>query len=149
MHNAMYVPGIKKNLIHLSSITDNDMKVEFDKYKCHFKDVQYHYRVIATRSRIGGLYKLDAIKGIHQTLASSTISNVELLPQRYVHLNYNDLMLLQKKSTVEGLPVIKYDHIECATCALGKKHKNEFPNHEGKRQTELLELIHTNVCGPM
>ena len=61
----MYVPGIKKNLICVSAITDNDMKVEFDKYKCHVKDVQDHYKVIATGSRLGGLYKLDAIKGNH------------------------------------------------------------------------------------
>ena len=50
---------------------------------------------------------------------------------------------------VEGLPIIKDDHIECVACALRKQHRNEFPNHEEKRQTELLELIHTNVCGPM
>ena len=50
---------------------------------------------------------------------------------------------------VEGLPVIKNDHIECAACALGKQHRNEFPNHEEKRKTQLVELIHTDVCGPM
>ena len=66
----MYVLGIKKNLIYVSVVTDNDMKVEFDKYKCHVKDVQDHYRVIATGSRFGGLYKLDAINGNHQELAS-------------------------------------------------------------------------------
>ena len=55
----------------------------------------------------------------------------------------------KKKSMVEGLPVIKNDHIECVACALGKQHRNEFPNHEEKRQTKLLELIHTDVCGPM
>ena len=60
----MHVLGIKKNLIYVSSITDND-KIEFDKYKCHVKDAQYHYRVIATWSILGGLYKMDAIKGNH------------------------------------------------------------------------------------
>ena len=50
---------------------------------------------------------------------------------------------------VEGFPVIKNDHIECVACALGKQHRNEFSNHEEKRQTKLLELIHTDVCGPM
>ena len=41
------------------------MKVEFYKYKCHVKDIQDHYKVIAIGSRLGGLYKLDAIKGNH------------------------------------------------------------------------------------
>ena len=145
----MYVPGIKQNLTCVSAIIDNDIKVEFNKYKFHVKDVQDNYRVIATGSRLGGLYKLDAIKGNHEALAASTISDVELWHQRYGHLNQNDLMLLQKKSMVEGLPVIKNDHIECDACALGKRHQNEFLNYEEKRQTELLELIHTDVCGPM
>ena len=42
------------------------MKVEFDKYKCHVKYVQDHYKVIAKGSRLGGLYKMDAIKENHQ-----------------------------------------------------------------------------------
>ena len=109
------------------------MKIEFDKYKCHIKDVQDHYTVMATGTRLGGLYKLDAIKGNHQALTSLAISNVELWHQRYGHLNHNDLMLIQKKSMVEGLPIIKDDHIECVACALEKQHKNEFPNHEEKR----------------
>ena len=88
------------------------------------------------------MYKLDAIKGNHQALAASAISDVELWHQRYGHLNQNDLMLLQERSMVEGLPIIKNDHIECVACALEKKHRNEFPNHEEKRQTGLLELIH-------
>ena len=50
---------------------------------------------------------------------------------------------------VEGFPVIKNDHIECVACALEKQHRNEFPNHEEKRQIELLKLIHTDVCEPM
>ena len=33
IHNVMYVPGIKNNLIYVSFIIENDMKEEFDKYK--------------------------------------------------------------------------------------------------------------------
>ena len=50
---------------------------------------------------------------------------------------------------VEGLPIIKDDNVESDACALRKQHRKEFPNHEEKRQDELLELIDTNVCGPM
>ena len=102
------------------------------------KDVQDHYRVIETGSRLSGLYKLDVIKGNHEALAASSISDVELWHQRYGHLNHNDLMLLQKNSMVEGLPVIKNDHIECATCALEKQHRNEFLTM--KRRDRLSSL---------
>ena len=47
---------------------------------------------------------------------------------------------------VEGIPIIKNEHLECSACALGKQHRNEFPVHQEKRQTSLLELIHTDLC---
>ena len=50
---------------------------------------------------------------------------------------------------VEDLLVMKNDHIECEACAVGKQHREKFPIHKEKRQTKILELIHTNVCGPM
>jgi hypothetical protein len=97
IHNVMYVPGIKKNLIYVSTITDNDLKVEFGKSRCVVKDIQDHYKVVATGTRIGGLYKLDVTLNNHQALTSTTMSTEELWHQRYGHLNYNDLMLLQRK----------------------------------------------------
>ena len=53
IHNVMYVHGIKKNLIYVSTITENDLKVEFGKYKCHIKDIRNHYKIFATSSRCG------------------------------------------------------------------------------------------------
>jgi hypothetical protein len=48
IHNVMYVPGIKKNLISVSTITDQDLKVEFLKSHCVVKDMQDHYKIVAT-----------------------------------------------------------------------------------------------------
>ena len=50
---------------------------------------------------------------------------------------------------VEGLPVLKNEHIECEACALGKQHRDEFPVHKEKQERETIELIHTDVYGPM
>ena len=99
--------------------------------------------------RVGGLYKLNVMKNGNQTLASTDMSTIELWHQRYGHLNHNDLMLLQKKLMVEGLPIIKGEHFECGDCALGKQHREEFPMHENRRKREILELVHIDVCGPM
>ena len=139
----------KMNLISVSTIIDQDLKVEFVKSQCVVKYIQDKYKVIATGTRVGGLYKLDVTRKSHQALASTTISTIDLWHQRYGHLNHKDLMLLQKNTVVEGLPVFKNDHVECEACVLGKQHREEFPIHKGKRQREILELIHTNVCGPI
>ena len=91
----MYVPGIKKKLIYVSTITENDLKVEFGKYQCHVKDIQNHFKIVATGSRCGGLYKLDVSKDSHQALASTIITIEEIWHERYGHINHHDLVLLQ------------------------------------------------------
>ena len=65
IHNVMYVPDIKKNLIYVSTITDQDLKVEFVKSQCVVKDIQDKYKVIATGTKVGGLYKLDVTRKSH------------------------------------------------------------------------------------
>ena len=62
IHNVKYVCGIKKNLISVSTITENDLKVEFGKYQCHIKYIQNHFNIVSTGSICGGLYKMDVSK---------------------------------------------------------------------------------------
>jgi hypothetical protein len=50
---------------------------------------------------------------------------------------------------VEGIPVLKNEYSTCEGCALGKMHREEFPTHIDKRKRDILELVHTDVCGPM
>jgi hypothetical protein len=73
IHNVVYVLGIKKNLIFVSTITDQDLKVEFFKTHCIVKDLQDHYIIVSSGVRVGGLYKLDVTSKNHQVLTSATM----------------------------------------------------------------------------
>jgi hypothetical protein len=46
--NFFYVPGIKKNLISMSNITDQNLKVEFFKNYCIVKDLLDQFKIVAT-----------------------------------------------------------------------------------------------------
>ena len=72
--NVVYVPRIKKNLISVSTITDQNLKVEFFKNYCIVKDLLDHFRTVAMGVRAGGLYKLDVTSKAHHTLTSATMS---------------------------------------------------------------------------
>jgi hypothetical protein len=73
IHNVLYVPGIKKKLISVSTITDQNLKVEFFKTYCIVKDFLDHYRIVATGVRVGGLYKIDVTNKNHQALIFATM----------------------------------------------------------------------------
>jgi hypothetical protein len=63
------------------------------------------------------------------------------------HINYKALPYICKAGT--GLPELKVDHEGvCNGCAQGKNIKNPFLKRDNKAKG-LLELIHSDVCGPM
>jgi hypothetical protein len=113
------------------------------------KDLKDHYKIVALRVTVGGLYKLDVTSKNHQALTSATMPTETLWHQRYGHINYHDLLLLQKKSVVEGLHMLKNEYDACEGCALGNMHGDEFPSNPDRRKRDLLELVHTDVCGSM
>ena len=93
----------------------------------------------------GGLYKL---KGhLETTFVHESTNPSELWHRRLSHVNYKALPHVNKEVT--GLPdmKIKYEGI-CKGCAKGNNIKNPFPKSETKTKG-TLELIHSNVCGPM
>jgi hypothetical protein len=71
----------------------------------------------------------------------------ELWHRRLAHINYKALPYICK--VVTGLPELKVDHEGvCNGCAQGKNIKNPFPKRDNKAEG-VLELIHSDVCGPM
>lgn len=69
--------------------------------------------------------------------------------KRLGHLNYNSLKLLYQKKMVYGLSIIEEKFGVCEGCMLGKHHRQPFPKEGVWRAKQGLELVHTDVCGPM
>ena len=49
---------------------------------------------------------------------------------------------------VKGLPVIHEQSNTCEDCIIGKHQKDSFPTSTSQAK-EQLELVHTDLCGPM
>ncbi|KAK2970863.1 hypothetical protein RJ640_022305 [Escallonia rubra] len=68
---------------------------------------------------------------------------------RLEHLNFGGLKLLSTKNMVKGLPSIDQPDQLCEACLVGKQHRHSFPKESIARAKAPLELIHTDVCGPI
>jgi hypothetical protein len=76
-----------------------------------------------------------------------TISLSELWHRRLAHIHYRALPALGKMVTC--LPEIHVQHDGvCRGCALGKNVKGSFLSSD-IRSKGILDLIHSDVCGPM
>ena len=93
----------------------------------------------------GGLYK---IKGQpKKVLSHNSIEPSELWHRRLAHVHYISLPMASKE--VSRLLEIQEKHEGiCKVCAQGKNAKKKFPNNESKAKG-ILEIIHSDVCGPM
>jgi hypothetical protein len=144
LSEVLYVLGMKRNLVSISTLEDKVYKVTFyeGKVLAWHKDLHINYaKVIDVRE--SSLYKLT-IKQV-QTLLHDTISLSELWCRRLAHIHYRALPSLGKMVT--GLPKIQIQHKGvCRGCTLGKNVKGSFSSSDNISK-EILDLIHSEVCG--
>ncbi|KAL0436226.1 UNVERIFIED_CONTAM: Retrovirus-related Pol polyprotein from transposon TNT 1-94 [Sesamum radiatum] len=69
--------------------------------------------------------------------------------RRLGHFNFQGLKILHQKKMMTDLPQIQAVEGACEACLQGKQHKRPFPSGTSWRAKAVLELIHTDVCGPM
>ena len=68
---------------------------------------------------------------------------------RYAHLNFKGLNTLAKKEMVKGLPILEEIDGKCSNCVIGKQRRNATPKVASWRATKKMELIHSDICGPI
>jgi len=97
------------------------------------------------------MFKLHAIsQPIIATCFNATIEEVtQLWHCRYGQLSYNSLKTLQEKNMVIGLLELKSPSKICEDCMTGKQHRASFPKKTHWRATQILQLIHADICGPL
>jgi len=66
---------------------------------------------------------------------------------RLGHLNFQSLKALLE--VVRGLPKLEECKDVCEGCALGKQARDKFPKDEAWRAKHPLQLVHTDIYGPM
>jgi hypothetical protein len=143
---VLYVPGLKKNILSVSTLEDKGYWVIFkDKTKllCAKGSHLSTKKPIGTRS--GGLYVMSG-QSI-QALAHDATSSSELWHRRIGHIHYKALPDLQNMVCDVASISLSKNEI-CKGCMLGKNIKKSFPSSDNKAQG-ILDMFHSDACGPM
>jgi hypothetical protein len=157
IQNVLYVSGLAKNLLSVAQITTTGNTVLiFKKNQCIIKTKAPNTRVPMTYyiPQHDNLYSLGNGVELATSSYSATTSNPtdkETLKWHHClgHLNIRSLSIMKNKDMVDGLPVIKSSLPLCDSCVLGKHPKSPYPTNPATRATEVLALIHTDLCSPM
>lgn len=74
--------------------------------------------------------------------------SIRLWHRRMAHLNYADVKRLS--TLVDGMGVMINDaEAVCEPCVFGKQSRKPFNSTGGARSSRVLQLIHSDVCGPI
>ncbi len=142
--NVLLIPKLAYNLLSISKVSDAGKTVKFDDEKCEISNSRGE--CIA----IGNLYYLQFDRQQQQHLNVVINGNKERLwHRRYGHMGEQSLHRLVRDGLVEDFDYnIKCGVGFCESCIKGRHHKSRF---EGSKThtSELLELVHTDVCGKM
>ena len=124
--DILFVPGLKKNLLSISTLDAKGMRVEFvDGQVLMWPKGKTFDDAVVIGEQEGGLYKLKGHP--EQALIHDTVDPNELWHRRLAHVHYRALPLATK--SVECLPEIQAKHEGvCKGCAKGKNTKKTFPS---------------------
>ncbi|GAU15733.1 hypothetical protein TSUD_235460 [Trifolium subterraneum] len=146
--NVYYLPGLNTNLLSVGQLQQKSVTVIFKNDTCR----AYHDEkglIFSTQMSANRMYTLTAPVMIPMCLQTSNEDQTQLWHNRYGHLSVNGLKLLSSKDMVKGLPAIREMSERCIDCLIGKQQREVIPKQAKWRANTKLQLIHSDICGPI
>lgn len=147
MKDVLHVPGCAANLLSVSKICEKGNKIIFDVNGCRIYSGSGNL-VMECKPK-NGVYKFRGSPTKPQAFLVKDNDSLELWHKRLGHMNYN-YMQKMKKGAVTGIN-FKDGTIglsNCEICAEGKQSRLPFKSSNSQSK-EFLELVHSDVAGPM
>ena len=152
LNETFVVPSFRRNLVSISVL---------DKfgYSCSFGNNKFslfqNSNLVGTGSLtyVDNLYMLDTVASYHETLQLSTqdvkkkITNENsssLWHKRLGHISKRRIERLMSDGILDSLDFEDFEI--CTNCIKGKQTNTR--RFGANRATDVLELIHTDICGP-
>ena len=148
LQDVYHVPGMKKNLLSVAQLTSAGHYVLFGPQDVKvYRDLKISETPTMEGRRLESVYVMSAESAyVDRTRKNET---ADLWHMRLGHVSYSKLSVMVKKSMLKGLPQldVRTDTV-CAGCQYGKAH--QLPYNESKfKAKEPLELVHSDVFGPV
>ncbi|KAG6473883.1 hypothetical protein ZIOFF_067801 [Zingiber officinale] len=145
--DVLYVPSLSYNLLSIGQLIQKDFSVHFDVGKCKIFDKKRN-TVVANVEMKNKTFSITLPLNNDCAFKVEDADLSHLWHLRYGHLNQRGLHLLKEKNMVTDLPNIQITSNVCEGCVYGKMHKLPFPKLSWQAKAPL-ELVHSDICGPM
>ncbi|WVZ02641.1 hypothetical protein V8G54_023447 [Vigna mungo] len=141
LKNVRHIPDLIKNLISVGQLTNDGYTIVFhgDNWK-----MSKGAMTIARGRKSGTLYKTE---GACHLIAVAMNENPNLWHRRLGHMSEKGMRIMHSKGKLPSLRSIEFDM--CEDCILGKHKRVSFQRSGRIPKKERLELVHSDVWGPI
>lgn len=157
IREVLYVPDLSTNLISVSALTGMGLQVNFLDKICNITGANGNQ--LLTGKLVNGLYKLSCDPSyyanfpVHSHFCNLTLhdvktdlNQVDLWHRRLGHLNFD---YMKKLLSCSDINVAIGSNPVCTTCVEAKQPLDSFPKGKSNRASQVLEIVHTDVMGPI
>jgi len=145
--NVYFAKNMNMNLISLGKLTDNNNIIISEGKVARIIDS--NDKLIAVAHKENSIYKLKSILKQEFKYVNSAGQNKMSLKEKWHkmlgHVNFGYLNILSKQELLTGIPS-ETEFMKCKTCIENKMSNLPFNNNRSKAR-EILEIVHTDVCG--
>lgn len=153
LKNVKCVPDLCTNLLSVSQMAKKGHSIIFKSDYCHIFDK--NRKLIASASMVNDLYRLNGQAKENNSTNSESEPYKALIAKtssaiwhrRMGHICQSNLKKVKNSTIGMECNEIK-DKINCKVCAIGKQSRAPF-KHTGTHAKAILELVHSDICGPM
>ena len=147
LYDVLYVPKLTCNLFSVRAAVAKGNAVEFGPNNCCIWDE--NGKLHGMGSLADKLYQLDC-EIVSTGYASVAQSCSNLWHQRLGHVHESRLNKCIQNEFVRGIDIEKITELSfCEGCLAGKMCQKPFPTVAEIRSKRKLQLVHSDVCGPM
>ncbi|XP_052874153.1 uncharacterized protein LOC128279399 [Gossypium arboreum] len=144
--DVLYVPDIDQNLLSVGQLVKKGYSLVFKNGFCIVEDT--YGQELVTVAMTDRSFMLD-LNQLEKKAYTSLVDNNSLWHRRLGHVNFRSLNLLHKLNLVDDISKIEAKDTICEVCQLGKQTRLTFPANMAWRARNKLELVYSDVCGPM
>jgi len=161
LKRVLYTPEMSRNLFSITECVKQGKDVFFDSKKLECR-ILYQGEVVGRAHLKQNLWILDSRlpenpdqgteeKDAGRAYLASTTSGTSLWHLRFGHLGMQNLKRLQEKKMVNGMTMSgeEPDKLICKGCEEGKQHRLPFTRSTSEKPSKKLELVHSDVVGPI
>ncbi|GJY59940.1 retrotransposon protein, putative, ty1-copia subclass [Tanacetum coccineum] len=152
LDNCHYAPSITRGVVLVHRLVENGFVQHFTDFGISVSKNNVHYFNAIPSN---GIYEIDmhnlvpnvnSIYNVSTKRAKHNLDSTYLWHCRLAHISKKRIEKLQHEGLLKSTDDESFD--QCVSCLSGKMTRKSFP-HRPERATDLLGIIHTDVCGPL